>query len=343
MDSTGLVLGLVGEATALAGVSALAYRFNRANRKEAASAQRLREIFARFVDPRLVTAILKQHDPAAFLGRNTRVSILYCRIWSFQPLVERMPNNEVIRYLNEFYALTGSTIHKYGGIIDRFLDDGIVAYFGSPANEENQEERALRASLQIVRYVHAMEQHWVTAKRRPLRVGIGLNTGRVIVGETGFRHRRDFVIIGREVLLAAKLQEATETYGMPIIASPATYVPMKAKFEAIPAEKLPLNGLNRLHDAYIIQSAKQTTPDEDTLTLPPPSEIMTTTIAPDDPLPSGPPPGRRVITRTKQAFSSSHGPTHFEANDDVLPAMPDPPRPIAIYEDDDGPPLELTS
>ena len=365
---------------------------------ERAETGRIRAIFSRYVARGIVDEILERKDPRIFEGRSTYATIVVCRIWNFAHLSENLTPEETLRYLNEFYTLAGKSIQKHRGMIESFLTDGIVGVFGVPIDEPRKEEHAIRASIDIVRLMSAMETRWAAQGRKAIRVGIGINSGNVIAGDVGFAERREYTVIGNEVLVASRLQEATNDINAYILASSATCEPVIDLFSLLPAQRIPLRGMRKLPEAFIVRGLAR---GDDPLLLPNPNVFKRTTIVPDQAEPSAAsvpnlepaarPAAREAPTSTAAAPAAATAPVaprliarpvpdeppvrdfpmaaplrprrrpgpagtgevsgaidppelrtpRFTAFDDEDAIMPEPPPPRAIYEDNDGPPLQL--
>jgi len=178
--------------------------------------------------------------------------------------MEDLTPEQTLRYLNEFYAMAGSSIERQHGVLHRFLEDGVVGIFGVPLEDHQQEDHALRAAINIVRLVNVMQQKWAQQGRRALRVGVGVNTGMVIAGDAGFANRREYTIVGPDVTLAHRLQTATFDLNAFIVASHTTVEPIQDLYNLVPVSGIPLNGVRALLDASIVRGRKR----NDSLMLP---------------------------------------------------------------------------
>lgn len=266
---------------------------------------RIRAIFSRYVSRSIVDEILERKDPRIFEGRSTYATIIVCRIWNFAHFSENLTPEETLRYLNEFYTLAGKSIQKHRGMIESFLTDGIVGVFGVPIDEPRKEEHAIRASIDIVRLMSAMEARWAAQGRKAIRVGIGINSGNVIAGDVGYAERREYTVIGNEVLVASRIQEATMDFNAYILASAATCEPVGDLFSLLPAQRIPLRGMRKLPEAFIVRGLAR---GDDPLLLPNASVFKRTTIAPDEPEPASqpapeptPPPKKNERATTTKA------------------------------------------
>jgi class 3 adenylate cyclase len=233
-------------------------------RREQAEVKRVRSTFSKYVPASIVEELLNRKDESIFTGRETRATILVCRIWNFSHFMQDLTPEQTLRYLNEFYAIAGSSIERHQGVLHRFLEDGVVGIFGVPLEDRHQEDHALRAAINIVRLINVMQQKWAGQGRQPLRVGVGVNTGNVIAGDAGFASRREYTIVGPDVTLAHRLQTATFDLNAFIVASHTTVDPVQDLYNLVPVSGIPLNGVRALLDASIIRGRKR----NDSLVLP---------------------------------------------------------------------------
>ncbi len=224
--------------------------------------------------PSIVEELLNRKDERIFTGRDLRATILVCRIWNFSHFMEDLTPEATLRYLNEFYAMAGSSIERQHGVLHRFLEDGVVGIFGVPLEDPQQEDHALRAAINIVRLVNVMQQKWAQQGRRALRVGVGVNSGIVIAGDAGFANRREYTIVGPDVTLAHRLQAATFDLNAYIVASRTTVEPIQDLYNLVPVSGIPLNGVRALLDASIVRGRKR----NDSLMLPKADAFANTVI-----------------------------------------------------------------
>ncbi len=262
----------------------LAIRRYVTERKETA---RVRALFSRYVAPPIVDQILRRKDPRLFEGHASYVTVMVCRIWNFSHIAESLAPEETLRYLNEIYTLAGSAIQKHKGMIDRFTGDGVVGVFGTPVADPFHEEHAVRCALDLVRYVDAMGKRWTAAGRRPVTIGIGISSGNVVAGDAGFQGRREYAIVGVEALVAQRLQEASVDLGASILVSNATYKAIEGTFTCVPIPRVPLRGMRRVEDTWVVRGLARHA-DDDVLLLPSPRTFQRTTIT--DPTVAAPPP-----------------------------------------------------
>ena len=312
---------------------------------------RVLTLFSRYVPSQVVEDLLARKDARLFEAREYYATILCVRIRNFALFSESLSPSETLRYLNEFYTIVGQAVQRHRGMIESLRGDTVLAVFGVLIEEKFQEERALRASLDVMRVIGAMEARWRDQGRKPMTVGMGVNSGKIVAGDTGYKDRRDFAVVGNPVEVAAQLEAASEDLNAAIIASEATYDAVRELFVGVPASSLPLRGLRRLQSAYIIRGLTRRAADENLLTLPSQRAFKETVVRsyetseaaavePDSYIaPESPKPEHSIDERVTGNPPAEF--TRFSRLDDDATALPEPPPVIGTYEDDQGPPVQL--
>ena len=338
-----------------AAVTAILVAYLQARRVLAAQREtsRVRAIFSRYVSPMVLDELLELRDPRILTAKQSRATILVCRIWNFALFAEQLDHDETLRYLNEFYTVAGRAIQKHRGMVDKFLGDGISGVFGVPLEDPFQEDHALRAAIEIIRLVSGMNLRWAAQGRKPLRVGIAVNSGDVIAGEVGYMQRREYAVVGLAAIVAARLQERTEPMNAFVLATDSTLDPVQGTFASVPAGTVPLRGMKRNEKCFVVRGLAKDEKEEE-LWLPPPQAFaktkITETVNVASESPAAPEPEPVVSTRKwlsdepaapESAVVELPEMRGFRAYDDA-PAVPDPPPLEGYYEDDSGrPPFKL--
>ena len=175
--------------------------------------ERLREAFGAFVDPQLTERVLEQGTD--FAGEEVDLSLLFMDIRGFTSYAEQADARDVVARLNDLYGAVVPVILRQGGHANKFIGDGLLAVFGAPDRLPDHADRAVAAALEIAELVR-------NRYRGELRVGIGVNTGRVVVGTIGGGGRLDFTVIGDAVNTAARVESATRETGDDVLITDAT-------------------------------------------------------------------------------------------------------------------------
>ncbi len=315
--------------------------------------RRVLTLFSRYVPLQVVEDLMARKDQRLFEAREYYATVLCARIRNFALFAESLSPAETLRYLNEFYTIVGQAVQRHRGIIVSLHGESVVAVFGVLIEEKFQEERALRAALDIMRVVDAMDARWRSQSRRSISVGMGVNSGKIVAGDSGYKDRREFAIVGNPAAVAARLEAASEDLGASIVASEVTYDAVRELFVGVPTSSLPLRGLRRLQNAYIIRGLTKRANEERTLTLPSQRAFSETVVhayetndaqavEPDSYIaPQTPAPQHQVDERVAGSTPAPAPFAHFSRFDDDAPALPEPPPIVGHYEDDQGPPVQL--
>ncbi|WP_319456554.1 MULTISPECIES: adenylate/guanylate cyclase domain-containing protein [unclassified Mycobacterium] len=189
-------------------LGALAASFNRMQ-AGLAERQRLQAAFGTYVDPALAARLLEQGDDV-FTGERREVTVMFVDIRDFTPFAEANTAEDTVARLNALFEIVVPAVVEAGGHVNKFLGDGALAVFGAPNDLADHAEAAVSAAVLIYRLV---------AERfsGELRIGIGINTGKVIAGTIGGGSKLEFTLIGDTVNVAARVEQLTKTTGDAIL------------------------------------------------------------------------------------------------------------------------------
>ena len=180
-------------------------------------------LFGEYVSPALVERMVR--DPARFAlvgSENRELTILFVDIRGFTRIAETMPPERLREYINAF--LTGMTevVHRYGGTVDKYIGDAVMAFWGAPLDDAQHADHAVAAALSMLEEVQRLNRGFEEKGLPLMRVGIGINTGEVRVGDMGSRLRRTYTVIGDAVNLASRFEALTKHYDAAIIVGETT-------------------------------------------------------------------------------------------------------------------------
>jgi class 3 adenylate cyclase len=172
--------------------------------------ERERDIFGRVVSPEVREKLLQGR--LALGGETLWIAVLFSDIRSFSTISERMSPQEVITFLNEYLAEMTDAIRPWGGYINNFIGDAIVAVFGAPIDHPNREWRAVAAAIAMRERLVALNQRRAARNEPPINNGIGISTGEAVAGQIGSLERLMYTVIGDTVNVAARLETLTKDY-----------------------------------------------------------------------------------------------------------------------------------
>lgn len=178
--------------------------------REERAAREVRRLFSNYSTEQLVDLIVEHPHLARLGGERRQVTVLFADIVGFTNFAERHPAEEVVALLNDYLGEMTDIVFRWDGTLDKFVGDAVVAFWGAPVAQPNHGELALRCALHMIRRVEELQQRWTAAGWSPLCVGIGLNTGEVIVGNIGAEGKKmDYTVIGDPVNLGARVESLT--------------------------------------------------------------------------------------------------------------------------------------
>ncbi len=212
-------------------IGELAHDFNRMA-SGLAEREELREAFSTYVDRDVARLILGGQFPAE--GVEVDVSLLFCDVRDFTRYAENAAATEVIATLNALFSEIVPIVEAYGGHVDKFLGDGLLAVFGAPDFQPDHADRAVDAARMIV--------DAVALGTSGLTVGAGVNSGRVVAGPVGGAGRLNFSVIGDAVNVAARVEGATRHTGDDVLITAATQAMLVRPQALVSRGELPLKG-----------------------------------------------------------------------------------------------------
>ncbi|MGK0297715.1 MAG: adenylate cyclase [Gammaproteobacteria bacterium] len=155
-------------------------------------------------------------------GEEREMTILFSDLRGFTSFSEKRPPTQVLTILNEYLTKMTTIIDSHGGVVDKYIGDAIMALFGAPLEMPGHAEIAVKCAIEMTEALHKLNIEFKERGWPDLRMGIGVNTGNVVVGNMGSRDRLNYTVIGDNVNLASRLEAVTKEYKCPIIVSETT-------------------------------------------------------------------------------------------------------------------------
>jgi adenylate cyclase len=214
---------------------------------EEKQSRQIRAMFSSYVTERLVTEMIRNPEMAQLGGQKREVTVLFSDVISFTTYSENHQPEEVVTILNEYLGAMTDVVLKWEGILDKFIGDAIVVFWGAPMKQDDHAERAVRCALEMQDRLEQLRQKWTAEGRTPLASGIGLNSGEAIVGNIGAEGKKmDYTVIGDHVNLGARVEGLTRRYDAKILMTEYTLEKLRPVFATGTLGNIAIEGRERV-------------------------------------------------------------------------------------------------
>ena len=212
--------------------------------------KKIRNIFQRYV-PHDVIEEFSNNPETMLIGSSRVLAVLFSDIRGFTTISETMLSDKVVESLNKYFGLMVDVVMNHGGIVDKYMGDAIMAFFGAPVKHENDLLLAVQTGLGMLDELKSYNQWQVQHNRPPISIGIGVNYGTVTVGNIGSERKMDYTVIGDMVNTASRLESLTKKYGRSFIISESVYDNVK---NHVPCQQLDIVAVKGRHSGIPIYS-----------------------------------------------------------------------------------------
>ena len=203
------------------------------------------EQLRRYLAPQVADAVLEGGATVSLTSTRRNLTILFANIRGFTSLSERLEPEELIEGLNEHFTVMTDVVFRHDGTLDKYIGDGILAFFGDPIPFEDHAERAVATALEMRQRLRSLRTRWTLQRDEELNVGIGISTGYVTVGNIGSAARTEYTVIGNHVRLASHLAQIAGPDQI-LVSDQTLAVPeVRERVHAISLEAITLEGFRQ--------------------------------------------------------------------------------------------------
>jgi len=199
--------------------------------REGRAKRYIQKAFSHYVAPDVVASLLKQPGKLSLSGEQKRLTVLFSDIRNFTSISENMDSETLGRFMNQYLTRMSRIIMDNKGTVDKFIGDAVMAFWGAPKDDPDHAQRAVDTALTMNQELEQLNREFVSHGLPQIRIGIGINTGIMSVGNFGSQDRFDYTVMGDNVNLASRLEGVNKTFGTTILVSEATKDAAGARFD----------------------------------------------------------------------------------------------------------------
>jgi len=182
----------------------------------------IRQAFSRYLHPDLVDELCRSHAMLRLGGEERELTVLFVDVRDFSTIAEGLSASQLVTVMNEFFTAMTDVVLAHRGMLDKYIGDSLMAVFGAPLPDPDHAMQACRASIDMRAALASLQTRWRAERRPCLEMRIGINTGRMVIGNMGTDRRFDYTVMGDEVNIASRLEGANKALGTDILISAAT-------------------------------------------------------------------------------------------------------------------------
>jgi len=196
---------------------------------EERKAKEIRAMFSSYVSPKIVEILINDPEKAGIGGIRREITVLFSDIRGFTSISEKHSPEEVVAILNEYLSAMTDIVFKWDGTLDKFIGDAILAFWGAPIIQEDHAELAVKCAMNMTAKLDELQKKWEAEGKPRLDIGIGINTGEVLVGNIGAVGKKmDYTVIGDNVNLGSRVESLTKKYNCRILITESTLDKIRA-------------------------------------------------------------------------------------------------------------------
>jgi adenylate cyclase len=214
----------------------------------------VRQVFSQYVSKNVVDAMLASGQKPEFGGEKREITVLFSDVRGFTTYCEKHAPEVVVQRLNEYLTEMVEIVFRNQGTLDKFVGDELMALYGAPHYYEDHAERACVTACEMIANLREIQKRWSANAQDYFQIGIGVNTGKMIVGNLGSQQKFDYTVIGDEVNLGARLEGANKQYWTSIIISESTFERVKPHARARELDLVRVKGKRKPVKIYELRS-----------------------------------------------------------------------------------------
>lgn len=207
--------------------------------------KKIKGAFHYYLTASVINEMLKDPTKLKLGGDKKDLSVLFSDIRGFTSISEKLTPEALVQLLNEYLTAMTNVVFHYDGLLDKYMGDAIMAVFGAPLDQPDHPVRACRTALGMMAELKILQEKWRGEGRPVINIGVGVNTGDMVVGNMGSEMRFDYTVMGDAVNLGSRLEGINKEYGTNIVISEYTYETVKDVFVCRELDSVRVKGKNQ--------------------------------------------------------------------------------------------------
>ncbi|MBN2254319.1 MAG: CHASE2 domain-containing protein, partial [Deltaproteobacteria bacterium] len=192
--------------------------------------KKIRGTFQYYLSGPVIEEMLKDPSKLKLGGEKKDLTVLFSDIRGFTTISENLTPEDLVHLLNEYLTVMTDKVFEHGGLLDKYMGDAIMAVFGAPIDDPKHPVLCCKTALAMMEELRELQKKWTDEGRPVLDIGIGINTGDMVVGNMGSQMRFDYTVMGDNVNLGSRLEGINKEYGTNIVVSEFTHERIKDIF-----------------------------------------------------------------------------------------------------------------
>jgi adenylate cyclase len=216
----------------------------------------IKKTFSHYLSAHVMENILSDPDSLRLGGQRRNLTVLFSDIRGFTTISEALKPEEVVELLNEYLSKMVEVVFRHDGTLDKFIGDAVMAFWGAPLSQDDHARKAVLCAVEMIEELGKLQQKWRAEGKKIIEIGIGINTGEMVVGNMGSKDKMEYTIIGDNVNLGSRLEGLNKEYKTRIIISSVTYEAVKDLVEVERLGDVKVKGKEKSVEIFTVTGRK---------------------------------------------------------------------------------------
>lgn len=204
--------------------------------------EKFQKAMGKYLSREVMQNVVENIDNIKLGGKRADITVLFADIRNFTSISENMDASSVTAILNEYFSALVPIIEEYGGVLNKFMGDAVLAIFGEPKKDENHALVAVKCASKMLKKVKHLQDKWLDEGKPKIEIGIGISSGEAFIGNVGSKDRLEYTVIGDTVNTASRIENYNKVYKTNFLISEETYKRVKNNVDVITINNVMIRG-----------------------------------------------------------------------------------------------------